>query len=1144
MTVTAEQAQPGRRYKTPRGSICTIESVPAEGQVRLTMEGGGHVSVPRAYPLTPAEPAATGGTDLSLIAGKAPAVVEAALAGLTLAELDDLTDRDSRMFVLELVDGERKRRAGPEAAGADHDEAPVPDRDEDGDGEADTAVDDEAPTSAACPTCNTEQALVASTKHAGALVFRPHASPTAAYCPGSSKVYERPTMTATAPTKPAGPFTTGPGVEAIDAETRITVVQRMTTLEQVAAARAVEGVQASVVRELDRQQAALEWVLEATDDMPELQKRAAAKRLENRPGCLAVVRELIARLRGLGVDPEPSVQPGRKGDHPAEVDAGSDYAGEHAGLAKRLQALTGTAVWPWADLEAVAAMTGTVRASRAALRTTADRELVRLAWRVEQGGDNRETVLSQLASRFTSLGGDPALLAQPNLAEAPRVEQPAPEVPPAAVEAEPAGEYDPEDSEHYWHGFEDFRAEVPRDQAPSEYDEVQADSWRRGWDAAKAEVPAVEVAPVEQVPPPDVRPKAQAEPTRDPLTTPRPHDVAKLTRADGSTELWVVVGYSPDMNALRGDGSVGVLVLTEHGDHPELRKAHGSHRRSGLVSWWASIPAEGERFEVVQVAVADTMLGGGWVPPADGYDYSLPPGATNARGFPRPPDELLPKPWHDTPMAAPPQRTVADEVAAGLAAEDAAAAAVLARDEVPTEYQVAVPWAEGELRAGDQVVIAECDGDGRELRRFVGELVNPDDNGALGLRWPEGKRHRDRRFSRHTGVAIGHGNGKAGLRILGRLDRPAPVAPEVAPVVEQPPVEALVAAPDQVDDTTLPFPEQVARASLGRALELLGPPADQVQPDAELLNRARRAEHQAGNREAVMAAINARLTTVRQQLADGPFADEVAHLDTGEAIALIAEHRGAFEGDAHDVHAGKREVQAALALEAKVHNRDEVISTLTASLAQFATWCKRAPADPTEPAPKRPADYPEARAWGNVAAERGEPDEPPAYDDPAARAAWSEGWAAWHAAVEADRKAAEPPAPVEPPPATVGDAAAAARARAAGKVAVRMDDLRVLEHRRGPAELWAFPEGELPQRLGPVDAPHLAPHVAALREAGTADAAVVPWRPASRRPEPTPAPTPAPVPPSPLGALGEALLALKAMGLKVDLRITSDDVKG
>lgn len=1101
MTVTAEQAQPGRRYKTPRGSICTVEAVPAEGQVRLTMEAGGTVSVPRAYPLTPIEPAATGGTDLSLVAGKAPAVVEAALAGLTLAELDDLVDRDSRMFVLELVDRERKRRAGPEATGTDHDDAPVPDRDvdTDGDGDGDGQADD-APTSAACPTCGTEQPLVASTKHAGALVFKPHASPTVAYCPGSATVYERPTTTATAP-EPAGPF----GAGVLDAESRIVAVQRMTSGEQIAAARAVPGVQASVVRELDRQQAALEWVLEADGDMAALQARAGAHRLENRPGCLAVVRELIAKLRGLGVDPEPSVVPARsKGPHPDEVDAASDYQGEHAGLARRLRLLTGRAVWAWADLEAVAAMTGTVRASRAALRATGDHHLVRAAWLIERTGDNRDTVLGQLASRYSSLGCDASTLpTDPAVGQQPVVEQPAPEVPPAAVEQADAGEagaeYDPEDSEHYWHGFEDFGAEVPRDQHPSDYDDVQADSWRRGWDAAKAEVPAVE-----QVPEPKAGRKADAAPPRDPLATPRPHDVAKLTRADGSTELWVVVGYSPDMNAVRGDGNVGVLVLTEHGEHPELGKAHGSYRRSGLVSWWASLPAEGERFEVVQTAVADTAIGGGWVPPTGGYDYSLPPGATNARGFPRPPDELLPAPWRDVAPAREPSEAAAPE------------------------HQVAVPWAEGELLQGDQVVVADHDGDGRELRRFLAELVNPDDNGALGLRWAEGRRHRDRRFSRHTGVAIGHGNGKGGLRILGRLERPvAAVSPPPAPAPVE--IEAETPPTTAAGDLALPFAEQVARASLGRVHELIDPGPGMIEPDAELLAQALRAERAAGNREAVVAAIEARLVVVRRALADAAFDTEVAHLDTGEALALIDEHRGIKHTEPE---VARGEVVKALALEAKVHNREPVIEALTAYLA--------ATAPATGARPTTPADYPDARAWGNVAAERGEPNEPPTYDDPAARAAWSEGWSAWHAAVEADR-AAQQPEPVAPREATAGEAAAA---RAAGKVAVQVADLRVLEHRRGAPELWAFPEGELPQRLGPVDLPQLAPYVAAVRKAGTDGAPIVPWRPASRAaPAEPPAPPPT-APASPLGALGEALGALKALGLRVDLRITSDDVKG
>lgn len=1218
MTVIAEQAQPGRRYKTPRGSICTVEAVPAEGQVRLNMEGGGTISVPRAYPLQPVEPPATGGTDLALVAGKAPAVVEAALPGLTLAELDDLADRDPRMFVLELVDRERKRRATPEATGVDHDEVPVPDRDE-----ATAAAEQglavvEVPTSAPCPTCSTEQPLVPSSKQAGAFVFRPHASPAAAYCAGSAQVYQPPsTTTATAAPEP------GPFGDVLDAEGRITAVQRMTSQEQIAAARAVPGVQASVVRELDRQQAALAWVLEADGDMAALQARAGAHRLENRPGCLAVVRELIARLRGLGVDPEPSVQPARpRGDHPDQVDATSDYAGEHAGLARRLRLLTGRDVWAWADLEAVAAMTGTVRASRAALRATGDHHLVRAAWLAERTGDNRDTVLGQLASRYSSLGCDASTLpTDPVLASPSTPPQPGPEVPVRELEAvaddqapEGEAEHDPNDSVPYWHGIEDFAADVPIDQPPGYYDEEQAREWVTGWRDAEAtevlrqareagdgrptafmdghdgkpcdydaasleaalwrkgredfdtlvregvlrpvppevqaepevqperEAQAEPLAPVEQVDPPRLARREPPPANRSPLDAPRPHDVLRLTRRDGLAELWVVTGYRSPMNAIGGEGHVSVLVLTEHGDHPELRRSHGSSTRSGTTSWWAAIGSAGEPFEVVQTAVPDPEHPGAFVPPADGYDYSLPPGSMNARGFPRAPDELLPTPWRN-PAPVAPEAPVAGELEVGEPWERLAAPTGLARPR-PGRPQ---------LGAGDQVVLAEHDAEGREVRRMVADVVTTDDNGALGLRWAEGRRTRDRRFSRHTGIAIGHGNGKAGLRILGRLARteaaPAP-EPQPAPAPELPHelearLEALPelagvkvtahdgrvllvgAEPDQVgiarhaagdawsgwafeadepepeptpapapapelevrrlhtDDRSLPFAEQVARASLGRARELIVPDASQVRPDAQELVDALAAERAASAREAVVALLEAELVKVRRELADQPFEVEVSRLDRDEALRLVAEHQRI---DHADPAAARREAQAALALEARVHNRDEVIEALTAYLA--------ATASPSSVAPPAP---------------------PPA-----------------------------PPARPAPAPTVQGEAAAAA-ARAAGKVAVRMDDLRVIEHRRGPPELWAFPEGELPQRLGHVDAPHLAAHVAALREAGTDGAPVLPWRPVARRaPEPTPAPAPAapPAPSSPLGALGEALGALKALGLRVDLRITSDDVKG
>lgn len=41
------------------------------------------------------------------------------------------------------------------------------------------------------------------------------------------------------------------------------------------------------------------------------------------------------------------------------------------------------------------------------------------------------------------------------------------------------------------------------------------------------------------------------------------------------------------------------------------------------------------------------------------------------------------------------------------------------------------------------------------------------------------------------------------------------------------------------------------------------------------------------------------------------------------------------------------------------------------------------------------ADFPEAHAAGTVAAKAGAPNEPPAYDSPVARAAWTAGWLAW-----------------------------------------------------------------------------------------------------------------------------------------------------
>jgi len=157
--------------------------------------------------------------------------------------------------------------------------------------------------------------------------------------------------------------------------------------------------------------------------------------------------------------------------------------------------------------------------------------------------------------------------------------------------------------------------------------------------------PAPTVAPTPEIPmeatAPDTttkgrgrKPKASAPapapaetlPVRDPRDAPRPHDV--LLGDDG--RVVVVVGYRIDS---AGTTWISTVALVPGGTRET--------RTLNAEAWRGEQHACPDEV-ILQTAIPDPDHQGAWVPPADGYDFQLPLGARNGRGFPRAPDGLLP----------------------------------------------------------------------------------------------------------------------------------------------------------------------------------------------------------------------------------------------------------------------------------------------------------------------------------------------------------------------------------------------------------------------------------------------------------------------------------------------------------------------
>jgi len=1226
--VQAKDARPGRQYTTDRGQQVTVEG-PVDGgdRIQLRIDNGQTVAVPPTYGLRPVQEEGTG-LDLDLVVGADRDVVEAALPNLGDDQLDDLEDRDGRAWLLEAVAAERDRREGGGSVEAEEAE--------------------ELPEEGRCSVCGSSVGMVDSSRDPGTKILQPHRSARAAYCPGSAKP----------PAAGPGPFE---GADTV--EDRRPLVRRMMTLDQVRDARRVDGLQDGVRRELDSQEEAIRLVEAAATSMPDLQGLIDNRRVADRPGALALIRQRIAALRAQGIEPAPQVEVLDEGAAPGKwvaVDAVAD-SDEHADLVRWLHDKGGGGRWARERLDTIAACCRSVRDSRAALKATDDQAVLLWSYVYEREHKGRATILSQIRSRYQAVAGDVEALDQveATAASADRQQEYA-----AAYDAGAAA-YDAgtPGGENPHQGSSDPLAEklaeawrqgwqARREQASQAVEELQEQGGRPGLHdqvagAAKALVAgaAAAVVTVDGEPPPGWARDHKGQEDGDPeLRCPELHPVTGRQCESGADHPWDH-GYGDDRidgagtrvwwkdaRNMRPDfphdetdpwpkvNDADLLATIEEGAEPAAfldgrtawAEGHGDQcpyppaSRAGRL-WTLGVqeasaipggqpePAEVERHQVgvgdcrtfrwgslyLQLEVtAINHAAGNLV--IDLVDLADEDGAYGVQGHlsidaweafgadladdapiqltvPAPVRELLGELVTEIasigyPPGQAPARQ-AGQVYAALdysprPAEALASDLDLSRDQVGRALSHLVgqdmverhgrgvyrlpypgidPWeavhSEGfePLGVGDVLVVGNVvDRDGRQELDLVwlAELLDLDDGGALSLGWPDERSPvRTRRFSAKTGVAIGHGGaGGHAWCILGRAEHaeqppdeepppsPSPAAEEAGPdgLMGGPDEEeelarrVAVARPDLVaitrgeasgeegassteppDLSALPWPQQVARSSMARALELV---ADSDGQPLEVLRAALALELAGQGREritcALEAEIQAEVTCTAQEGQEGqeaaapdeqpaklpPLVDELVGLATAEEWLASLERRARWHT--------YEELREALSAAKGRHDLGLVVEELEHLIEQArkAHW-------------KGKLDRARGRALREAQAQ-----------DPAG---------------------------------------AAAEAAAQGKVAVRVEDLRVLDLDGEPAELWAFPAGHRPQRVGPVTDPRLAAYVQAVRAHAQQEASNTPLAALAQL---TQAGAHAE-----LGALGLVIAALKRQGLKVDLRITSDD---